>query len=103
MAANALAPDGFRGGGFRAGGFRDRDFGRGFHHHRGRRFAFGVGLGYGLYGPYGYDDDYYGYPDYAYGDTYYGDSYYDDGGCYVVQRRVHTRYGWRLRPVQVCS
>ena len=44
---------------------------------------------------YGYD---YGYPDYA-----YDDSYYDDGGCYMVQRRVHTRYGWRLRPVQVCG
>ena len=33
----------------------------------------------------------------------YDDSYYDDGGCYVVQRRMHTRYGWHLRPVQVCG
>ena len=39
------------------------------------------------------------YDDYAY-DPY---SYYDDGGCYVVQRRVHTSHGWRLQPVQVCS
>jgi hypothetical protein len=22
---------------------------------------------------------------------------------YVVQRRVHTRYGWRIRPIQVCG
>ncbi len=29
--------------------------------------------------------------------------YYDDGGCYVVRRRVMTRYGWRVRPVQVCG
>ena len=34
----------------------------------------------------GYD----GYYPYA-----YNDDYYDDGGCYVVRRRVHTRYGWR--------
>jgi hypothetical protein len=86
LAANAFARPGFRGG----------DFDRGFRHHRGRGFAFGVGLGYGLYGPYGYyDDDYYDYP-------YYSDAY-DDGGCYVVQRRVLTPYGWRLRPVQVCG
>jgi hypothetical protein len=92
---------GFGGGGFRSaaiasGGFRSRAFaadgfrGRGFHH--GRRFAFGA-----------FDDYYgdYGYPYYDYG--YYGDSYYGDGGCYVVQRRVHTRYGWRIQPVQVCG
>jgi hypothetical protein len=92
MAANAFAPGGFRGGDFHGGGFH----GRGFHHGRGFALgAFGVGLGYGLYGPY---DDYYDYPDYA-----YDDSYSDNGGCYVVQRRIHTRYGWRLRPVQVCD
>jgi len=45
---------------------------------------------------YGYYD--YGYPDYA-----YDDSYYDNGSCYVVQRRVHSRSGWHVRPVQVCS
>ena len=38
------------------------------------------------------------YPDYA-----YDDSYYDNGSCYVVQQRVHTSRGWRVRPVQVCS
>jgi len=72
----------------RGGGFR----GEGFHHgFRGR------GLGFGFYGPYGYYyDDY--YPSYA-----YDDSYYDDGSCYVVQRRVHTKSGWRYHPVQVCS
>jgi hypothetical protein len=88
MAANAFAPGGFRSGNFQGGRFH-----HGFH--RGRGFgigAFGVGLGYGYY------DDYYGYPDYAYDDTYY-----DNGDCYVVQRRVHTPYGWRLRPVQVCN
>ena len=31
------------------------------------------------------------------------DFYYDDGGCYVVRRRVHTRHGWRIQPVQVCG
>ena len=84
---------GFHGGGFGGGGFR----GGGFHH--GRRFAFGafaVGLGnpYAYYGDYDYDYPY----DYANDDSYYG-----DGGCYVVQRRVHTRYGWRVRPVQACG
>jgi hypothetical protein len=56
--------------------------------------AFGVG-----YGGYGYYDDYYGYDD-AY---YYGDGYYGDGGCYIVRQSVRTPYGWRIRPVQVCS
>ena len=89
-AAPSISPsNGFRGGGFH----------HGFHHH-GRRFAFGafaLGLGYpyAYYGDYDYDYPYY---DYAYDDSYYG-----DGGCYVVQRRVHTRYGWRIRPVQVCG
>jgi hypothetical protein len=52
--------------------------------------AFGLGL-YGAY-PY-YYDDYYPY--------YANDDYYEDS-CYVVKRRVNTRYGWRVRPVQVC-
>jgi hypothetical protein len=43
------------------------------------------------FGPY-----YSGYDPYAYND------YYDDG-CYVVRRRVLTRYGWRIRPVQLCG
>ncbi len=78
---------GFHGGGF-AGGFHNGGFGRGFHGGYGRRFAFGSG-----FYPYGYYDDY-SYDPYA---------YYDDGGCYVVQRRVHTRHGWRQQPVQVCG
>ena len=49
------------------------------------------GPGYGFY-PYDY------YDNYAY-DPY---TYYDDS-CYVVQRRVHTKHGWRRQPVQVCS
>jgi hypothetical protein len=63
------------GSGFHHGGFHN------FHH----RFA-------GFYGTY-YDGDY-GYP-----------SYVDEGddGCYLVRRRVHTRYGWRLRRVQICQ
>jgi len=86
-----FAGGGFRGGGF-AGGFHNGGFGRGFHGGFGRRFAFGSGLGYGFY-PYDYYDDY-AYDPYA---------NYDDGGCYVVQRRVHTTHGWRLQPVQVCG
>lgn len=70
---------GFRGGGFRGGGFRGAGFG-----------ALGVGLGLGLYGPYGYGNPYYS-------------GYYDDGGCYLVRRRIWTPYGWRLRRIQVCG
>jgi hypothetical protein len=94
MAANALAPG--SGVAFAGHGFRGHDGGihHGFHH--GRGFALGA-FGAGVYGPYGYDN-YYDYPDYANDDTYY-----DDGSCYVVQRRVHTRHGWRLQPVQVCG
>jgi hypothetical protein len=87
----AIGSGRFRSGALAANGFR----GGGFHHH-GRRFAFGafaLGLGY----PYAY------YGDYDYDYPYYDDSYYGDGGCYVVRRRVHTRYGWRIRPVQVCG
>jgi hypothetical protein len=96
--STAIGPAGVQGNRFAAvqgnrlaaSGFRhDHD---GFRHHHGRRFFVG-----GFYGP-GYYDDYYDYPYYT-----ADDSYYDDGGCYVVQRRVHTRYGWRLRPVQVCG
>ena len=65
----------------------DRDHGRDFRHHRG----FFVGDDF-------YAGDYWDYPDYA-----NDDSYYDNGNCYVVQRRVHTSYGWRVRPVQVCG
>jgi hypothetical protein len=101
MAANAFAPRagnalGGRGFADRGHDFRGRGFDRGF---RGRRFALGA-FGGGLYGY----DDYYDYPDYGYYPDYaYDDSYYDNGSCYVVQRRVHTKTGWRVRPVQVCS
>jgi hypothetical protein len=87
--ANALARGPIGNGNVVAHGFHP-GFGHGFHHGRGFVIG-GAGLGYGYYDPYAY-----------YGDDY--DSYYgDDGGCYVVQQRVHTRYGWRIRPVQVCG
>lgn len=80
---------GFRGGGFRFanGGFHGGGFHRGGFH---RREFVGFGLG-----SYGYYDGYYPYA--------YNDDYYDDGGCYVVRRRVHTRYGWRVRRAEVCG
>ena len=59
-------------------------FRHGFHH---RRF-FVAGFGGGFWP---YYDDWYDYP------------YYYDGGCYIVQQRVHTRFGWRIVPVQVCG
>src|SRR5712672_3422921 len=79
------------GGGFRGGGFHGGFASRGFHGGGFHRRAF---VGFGL-GSYGYYDGYYPYA--------YNDDYYDDGGCYVVRRRVHTRYGWRVRPVQICG
>jgi hypothetical protein len=69
---------GFHGGGFHRGGFHG-GFASGFH----RRGFVGFG-----FGPYAYYDDY---------------PYYDDGGCYLVRHRVMTRYGWRIRPVEVCG
>jgi hypothetical protein len=117
--AIGIGGGGFRaaaiGGGFRtaalpvAAGFRGGNFAgyRGGYHHGFRHRGFplaaaavvGAGLGYGLYGPYGY---YNGYDD---GYPYYANYGYDygDGGCYVVQQRVLTPYGWRLQPVQVCN
>jgi hypothetical protein len=80
---------GFHGGGFHGGGFRGRGFGFGLG-----GFGLGYGLGYGLYGPYGYDG--YDYP-------YYGYGYPDDGGCYVERRRIHTKKGWRIKRVEVCE
>jgi hypothetical protein len=84
---------GFHGGGFHGGGFHG-GFGRRFGYGVGA-FGLGVGLGYGLYGPYGYYGDY-GYP-------YYDDYYADETSCYLVRRRVHTPYGWRIRPVEICG
>jgi hypothetical protein len=73
----------FGGGSFHAfrGGFRDHDRFR--DRDRFHRRAF-VGFGFG--------------------DAYYDDyPYYYDDGCYLVRQRVLTRYGWRIRPVQVCG
>jgi hypothetical protein len=77
----------FRSGTFAANGIRAGAFHHGFHHRR--AFVFGA-----FAGPYAYYDDY---------PYYYDNSYYDDGGCYIVRQRVHTRHGWRIRPVQVCG
>lgn len=71
--------------------FAGSNFAHGFYHGRGFNRGYFAG---GWWGP-NYDD-YLDYPDYAYSD-------YGDGGCYVVQRRIHTRYGWRVMPVQVCG
>ena len=93
----AFAPGGFRGRAVAVNSFRG-GFHPGFRHRKFPIVAVGAGLGYGLYG-YGYDD-YYGYGDgYGYDNSYY----YGDSGCYIVRRSVLTRYGWRIRPVQVCS
>jgi len=78
---------GWQGGRFAGGTFAHGGFHHGFHH--GRRFFAG-----GFWGPDYYDD----YPYYA-----ADDSYYDNGNCYIVQRRVHTRHGWRFQPIQVCG
>jgi hypothetical protein len=93
--STAIGGGGFPNRSFAAHGFGGRGFHHGFHRHGFPLAAFAAGVGYGLYDPY---DDGYGYSDYA-----YDDSAYDDGGCYVVQRRMLTSYGWRFRPVQVCN
>ena len=70
---------GFHGGGFHGGGFRGGGWG-----------GVGIGaLGWGL--GYGYPYYYYGYPGYY------------EGGCYWVRQRVLTRYGWRIRRVEICD
>jgi hypothetical protein len=79
---------GFHGGGFHGGGFHGGFHGGGFRHGFGPAFGFGLGVGY----PY-----YYGYGD------YYPYAYEDDDECYVVRQRVHTKQGWRYRPVTVCQ
>src|ERR1700674_3099784 len=57
---------------------------------RGRR-RISRARGFGFSGPYAYGD----YP------YYYGDDY--EGGCYLIARRVLTRYGWRSRRVEICD
>jgi hypothetical protein len=88
-----MAWHGGGGGGWHGGGmawhgarFAGGHFHHGFHHRR----VFFVGDG-----PYAYYDDY----PYNYDDSYYA----GDSGCYIVRQRVHTRHGWRVRPVQVCG
>jgi hypothetical protein len=93
-AIGAAGVAGFHGARIATGNFNRGVWHDGFHHgfRHGRRF-FVAG---GFFGP-GYYDDYYDYPYYTADDSYY------NGGCYVVRERVHTRYGWRIRPVQVCG
>jgi hypothetical protein len=86
--ARGMGGHGMGGHGFGGHGFGGHGFGRGVGI---GAFGLGLGLGYGYYG--------YGYPYYG-GDYAYDGGY---GGCYVVRERVHTRYGWRIRPVEVCS
>ena len=86
--ANNVAVGAVQGNRFASTSFGHMGHGRfdhGFRHHR--HFFAG-----------GFVGDYWDYPDYA-----YDDSYDDNGGCYIVQRRVHTSHGWRVRPVQVCG
>lgn len=86
---------GWHGGGWRGGGWGGAGWG-----------LVGLGIGLGLaspffYGGYGYP---YAYPyRYPYGYPYGYGSYYGYGGCYLVRQRVMTRYGWRVRRVQVCD
>ena len=114
---------GYRVAGMRTGTFAGNAWRGGFYpgYRPWRRFpvaaaaVVGAGLAYGAY-PYGYgyyDDAYYGnayynnayYPPYDYEGNYVYNTggYYGDGGCYIIQRRIPTPYGWVLRPVQVCN
>lgn len=115
--AAAIGGGGFRsaaiGGGVRAaalpvaagfrGGSSFTGYRGGFHHgfrHRGFPIAATALVGAGAYGYYsGYDDAYPYYANYGYDDGYD----YGDGGCYVIQQRVLTPYGWSIQPVQVCN
>jgi hypothetical protein len=71
---------GFHGGGFRGGGWG----GGGGWGYYGGGIAAGAILGGLLAAPYYYGAAYY----------YSVPGYYDDGGCYLIRRRVMTRYGW---------
>lgn len=104
--SNAIAAPNARVAQFNAGRNWNGNW-NGRHHFR-RGFGYG-GLALGLAAaPYYYNN--YGYP---YDDTYYDNYAYSDNGYYVqddqqdtscyVQRRVHTRYGWRLQTFNVCG
>jgi hypothetical protein len=79
-------------------GFNAAHGGGGFNHGFHRR---GFGGGYGFGGSYAYYDGDYDDPSYVADNSYYDDD--SSNGCYIVQQRVQTRYGWRLRPTQVCN
>jgi hypothetical protein len=60
----------------------DRHGGGNWHHgHRGHRGGFAIGAGY----------------------PYYGSYAYAPSDCYLVRRKVMTRYGWRVHRVRVCD
>jgi hypothetical protein len=58
-----------------------------FHHGGWYGGGFGWGLGYGPWG-YPYDD---------------GQPLFRGRGCYAVQQRVRTRYGWGIRRTSICE
>ena len=106
VAPNVARFAGVAGGGQR--GWRNNGWRRGLGYG-------GVALGLagaGYYNGYNYPYNNGYYDDYAYGDGYYN-GYGDNSGYYVQEqdqdascyqrRRVHTRYGWRLRNVYVCG
>ncbi|MBI3699641.1 MAG: hypothetical protein HY242_04255 [Afipia sp.] len=91
-----------------------RNWGGRPHWRRGFGYG-GVALGLAA-APYYYNNYYNNYYDYPSYDTYVYtdgyDPYADNGGYYVteqpdpgcyVRRRVHTRYGWRWRRLNVCG
>ena len=95
LAPSEASARGFgRGGGFHGGGFHHGGGWRGGGYGW-RGPAIGLGVGLGLAGAYGAYGNGYGYPaSYA---------YYGGGNCYIARQRVWTIYGWRVRPVRVCS
>jgi hypothetical protein len=113
--AAAIAP-GLRGGTFAGNAWR-AGYRPGYRPWRGYPLAaaavVGAGLAYAAY-PHGYGSyvDYFAEPNYGnypydYNGNlipsggYYGGNY--GTGCYLVQQRVPTPYGWVLRPMQVCE
>jgi hypothetical protein len=98
----AQARGGFGGGGHIGGGGHWGGGGGWGHGWHGGGFWPGVAIGAGIAGA-----GYYGAYGYGYGDPYYYGAGYDDGGygaqCYLVQQRVMTQWGWRVRRVQVCE
>jgi hypothetical protein len=113
---NFAARGGFSGGNFGARSFSGGNFGNSFARaapnggvrtFQGNRFAgdrFGHGRGFRHDRRFFADGFFWGVDGYDWGPDYaYYDDYSYDNGCYIVNRRVHTSYGWRVRPVQVCG